>query len=100
MPAARTTAHDGTFLTYAVLFPNDVNYVIGKSDYTKDWYFEQVPHNENPAAKVAAYNTGAGQGRATPWTITFNMPQAGGSGKAHLRLGIGQHQCCGSSMSR
>jgi len=81
-------AHDGTFLTYAQQFPNDVNYVIGKSDFTKDWYFEQVPHNENPAAKVGAYNTGTGQGRATPWTITFNMAQAGGSGKAHLRLGL------------
>jgi hypothetical protein len=24
----------------AVLFPNDVNYVIGKSDYAKDWCLE------------------------------------------------------------
>ena len=85
---AKDYAEDGAFLTYATMFPNDVNYVIGKSDYTKDWYFEQVPHNENPAAKVAAYNMGAGQGRATPWTITFDMPKAVGNGKAHLRLGL------------
>jgi rhamnogalacturonan endolyase len=81
-------AHDGTFLDYAKLFPNDVNYVIGKSDFKKDWYFEQVPHNEDPNAKPAAYNQRTPMGRATPWTITFDMPQAGGSGKAHLRLGL------------
>jgi rhamnogalacturonan endolyase len=85
---AKDYAQDGTFLTYAVLFPNDVNYVIGKSDYTKDWFFEQVPHNEDPNAKPAAYNMRTPMGRATPWNITFNMPQAGGSGKAHLRLGL------------
>jgi len=81
-------AHDGTFLTYATMFPNDVNYVIGKSDFTKDWFFEQVPHNEDPNAKASSYNTGTRLGRATPWTITFNMAKAGGSGKAHLRLGL------------
>ena len=80
-------AHDGMFLTYAKLFPNDVNYVIGKSDFKRDWYFEQVPHNENPAAKPSGYNMGTPSGRATPWTITFDMANAGGS-KAHLRLGL------------
>jgi len=24
-----------------------VNFTIGKSDFHKDWFFEQVPHNEN-----------------------------------------------------
>jgi rhamnogalacturonan endolyase len=81
-------AHDGTFLDYAKLYPNDVNFVIGKSDYTKDWYFEQVPHNENPDAKPAAYNMGTPSGRATPWTITFDMAKAPTGGKAHLRLGL------------
>ncbi len=39
-------AHDGMFLVYAKLFPSDVNYVVGKSDYRKDWFFEQVlPHS-------------------------------------------------------
>ena len=85
---AKDYAEDGAFLRYAVMFPNDVNYTIGKSDFAKDWYFEQVPHNLNPNAKPAAYNMGSGQGRATPWTINFNMAQAGGNGKAHLRLGL------------
>lgn len=81
-------SHDGEFLVYAKLFPNDVNYVVGKSDYRKDWFFEQVPHNEDPAAKPAAYNMHAGTGRATPWTITFNLPTAPVGGKAHLRLAL------------
>ncbi len=81
-------AHDGMFLTYAKLFPNDVNYVIGKSDYKKDWFIEQVPHNETTGAKPAGYNMRTPNGRATPWTITFDMPKTSGSGKAHLRLGL------------
>ncbi len=40
--------HWGWYLEYAKLFPNDVNYVVGKSDFRKDWFFEQVPHNEDP----------------------------------------------------
>jgi rhamnogalacturonan endolyase len=78
--------HWGWYLKYAKLFPNDVHYVIGKSDFHKDWFFEQVPHNENPD------NTnGRGRGRSTTWTITFTLPEAP-DGKAILRLAI-----CGSS---
>jgi rhamnogalacturonan endolyase len=80
-------AHDGMFLVYAKLFPNDVNYTIGKSDYHKDWFFEQVPHAEDLTAKPTAYNTQAPQGRATPWTISFQLPNAP-QGKAHLRLAL------------
>jgi rhamnogalacturonan endolyase len=29
---------------YAELFPNDITYTIGKSDFTKDWFFAHVPH--------------------------------------------------------
>ncbi len=76
------------FLTYARLYPNDVTYTIGKSDFRKDWYYEQVPHNQDPAAHPTGYNTGAPQGKATPWTVNFDMPKAPGTGKAHLRLGI------------
>jgi rhamnogalacturonan endolyase len=80
-------AHDGMFLVYAKLFPSDVNYVVGKSDYRKDWFFEQVPHSESPDAKPAGYNMGTPQGRATPWTISFDLAQAP-RGKAHLRLAL------------
>jgi rhamnogalacturonan endolyase len=74
--------HWGWFLGYARLFPNDVNYVVGKSDFHSDWFFEQVPHNEDPENA-----TGTGRGRATPWSITFNLPAAP-RGKATLRLAI------------
>ena len=39
--------HWGWYLKYPKLFPNDVNYVVGKSDFHKDWFFEQLPHNED-----------------------------------------------------
>jgi rhamnogalacturonan endolyase len=74
--------HWGWYLGYAVLYPHDVNYVVGKSDFHNDWFFEQVPHNENPAN-----TTGSGQGRSTTWTISFNLPAAP-HGKATLRLAI------------
>ncbi len=73
--------HWGMYLKYATLFPNDVNFTIGKSDYRKDWYFEQVPH------VVRDNGTGTGQGRATTWTIHFTLPAAT-HGKAILRLAI------------
>ena len=46
----------GWGLRYGDLFPNDITYTIGKSDYRKDWFFEEVPHSTtaawmNPAAK-------------------------------------------------
>jgi rhamnogalacturonan endolyase len=74
--------HWGWYLEYPKLFPNDVNFTIGKSDFHKDWFFEQVPHNENPEN-----TTGNGQGRSTTWTINFNLPEAP-HGKATLRLAI------------
>ena len=74
--------HWGWYLEYAKLFTNDVNYVVGRSDFHKDWFFEQVPHNEDPK------NTdGTGQGRDTTWSIAFNLPDAP-HGQATLRLAI------------
>ena len=88
-------------LRYALLFPNDLTYTIGKSDYRKDWFFEEVPHADdlsfvNPEAKdpanqrfgwvkayaVADYPQATdtvgpwriwGRGHATTWTIKFNV---------------------------
>jgi hypothetical protein len=74
--------HWGWYLTYPKLFPRDVNYIVGISDYRKDWFFEQVPHNENPTN-----TTGSGQGRSTTWTVAFNLSDAP-HGKATLRLAI------------
>ena len=76
--------HWGEYIEYAKLFPNDVNFTIGKSDYRKDWFIYQVPHDE-----LANDLLGQGQGRATPWKINFTLaetPEAGAHGI--LRLAI------------
>ena len=73
--------HWGWYLQYPKLFPNDVNYTIGKSDYRKDWFFEQVPHADQPDP------SGRGAGRATTWTVSFDLSQAP-RGKATLRLAL------------
>ena len=104
----------GWNLRYALLFPNDVTYTVGKSDWRTDWFFEQVPHATdlsfvNPDAKdpanqrfgwvraesLAQYpqtdTTGPwrvyGQGRATTWTIKFTLDHAL-HGTAALRVAL------------
>ena len=104
----------GWNLRYALLFPNDITYTIGKSDYHKDWFFEEVPHAENlsfvnPDAKDPANqrfgwvkgesldqypqtNTRGpwaiyGRGRTTVWTVKFNMDKAV-QGQAALRVAL------------
>jgi len=74
--------HWGWYLQYPKLFPYDVKYVIGQSDFRKDWFFEQVPYNDDPHN-----TTGRGNGSATTWTVTFNLPDAP-PGWATLRLAI------------
>jgi rhamnogalacturonan endolyase len=78
-------------LKYATLFPDDVTFVIGKSDYRKDWFFQHVPHNTDPAARVVPFAGIRGNGRATPFTVSFDLPSAP-RGTATLRLAI-----CGTS---
>lgn len=104
----------GWNLRYALLFPNDVTYTVGKSDWKRDWFFEQVPHATdlsfvNPDAKdpanqrfgwvraesLAQYpqtdHTGPwrryGNGRETVWTIRFKLPKAE-HGWAALRVAL------------
>jgi len=104
----------GWNLRYALLFPNDITYTIGKSDYRKDWFFEEVPHANNlsfvnPAAKdpanqrfgwvkgesLAQYpqtNTRGpwsiyGSGRTTIWTVKFNVDKAV-QGQCALRVAL------------
>ena len=71
----------GWYLEYPKLFPHDVDYTVGESDYRKDWFFEQVPHAEQ------ADPTGRGNGHATTWTIHFTLPQDL-KGRATLRLAL------------
>jgi rhamnogalacturonan endolyase len=104
----------GWCLRYPLLFPEDVTYTVGKSDWRKDWFFEQVPHGEsrawlNPEAKdpknqrfgwvkaesVTEYpqtdTQGPwrvyGRGRATTWRIKFTMDGAT-DGEAALRVAL------------
>jgi rhamnogalacturonan endolyase len=95
----------GWYLRYGDLFPNDITYTIGQSDYHKDWFFEQVPHAlsdawKNPDAKdplnqrfgwVRQLGSNAwstiGRGRETTWTIKFNM-DAAPKGRASLRVAL------------
>jgi rhamnogalacturonan endolyase len=94
-------------LRYGDLFPNDITYTIGKSDYHKDWFFEEVPHAlsdgwKNPAApdplnqRFGWVHTAAGDqdmwrswgmGRATTWTVKFNMDRPE-QGQAVLRVAL------------
>ena len=97
----------GWGLRYAGLFPNDITYTIGKSDYHKDWFFQEVPHSTttawvNPAAKdpynqrFGWVNTPDGQkdmwsdwgrGRTTTWTVKFTMPKAS-TGQGIVRIAL------------
>jgi rhamnogalacturonan endolyase len=97
----------GWCIRYGDLFPHDVTYTIGKSDYRKDWFFEQVPHElsdawKNAAAKdplnqrfgwVSTVVPGASlwrtisRGRATTWTIKFNLDHSP-HGRATLRVAL------------
>ena len=77
----------GIPLEYAKLFPNDVNFVVGKSDYRKDWFFQQVPHNEDPNAPTGGFNGIPTIGRATPFAVTFDVASAP-RGRATLRIAL------------
>jgi rhamnogalacturonan endolyase len=94
-------------LRYGDLFPNDITYTIGKSDYHKDWFFEEVPHSDteawkNPDAKdplnqrfgwVAIPPSPAdpwpqwGHGKETTWTVKFTMPKAS-KGQGIVRIAL------------
>lgn len=62
-------------LQYGTLFPEDITFTIGESDYSKDWFFQHVPHNENPEAKSKPFFGARTPGRETPYTVTFQMPE-------------------------
>lgn len=74
-------------LQYARMFPNDVNFVIGKSDVSRDWFYQQLPHATDDTSRVTGNQGASGNGRATPYNIRFEMPSAP-KGKATLRVAI------------
>jgi rhamnogalacturonan endolyase len=63
----------GLYNEYPKEFPDDVNFVIGQSDYRNDWNYCQCPRADRP--------------NGTPWTITFKLPDVA-RGKATLRLAL------------
>ncbi len=102
----------GWYLRYGAMFPNDITYTVGKSDWHKDWFIEEVPHApkdqislwQNPDAKdplnqrfgwMKTWPSAGedpwrtiGRGAATTWTIKFNM-EAASKGEATLRIALG-----------
>jgi len=75
--------HWGEYVEYSKLFPNDVTYTVGKSDWTKDWFIYEVPH------VVSDDGTAKSQGRATIWTVNFDVAAVQAlTGKAVLRMGL------------
>lgn len=62
--------------------------MIGKSDFSKDWFYQHIPHNTDPKARVVPFSGIQGApAPATPYTIQFDMPSAP-AGKAYLRFAI------------
>ncbi len=105
--------HDGMPVQYSKLFPNGTNFVVGKSDFRSDWYYQHVPQIDaaaiaaseaadaaraaapRPAAAGAPAARGARgpaapaiTGVATGRAITFDVASAPKGGKATLRLAI------------
>jgi rhamnogalacturonan endolyase len=69
----------GLYNRYPKDFPNDVNFVIGKSDYRKDWNLMQVPRSRD--------DTGKSRGDETTWTVSFDLANEP-KGKATLRVAL------------
>lgn len=63
----------GLYNDYPKDFPDDVNFVIGKSDYHRDWNYAQCPRADRPDG--------------TTWSVTFDLPEAP-HGNGVLRLAL------------
>ncbi|MCX6895433.1 MAG: polysaccharide lyase family protein, partial [Verrucomicrobia bacterium] len=99
--------HWGLYFDYPKEFPKDVNFVIGQSDWRRDWNYVQPPRIESrnvavlsedeeqhEDAAAALARTRSGKIRSTTWTIRFQMPGES-RGRATLRLAFcGTHQGC------
>jgi rhamnogalacturonan endolyase len=95
----------GLYFDYPKEFPNDVNFIIGKSDLRKDWNFVQPPRIETRNVTVVGEDDeqndpprrarfGGRDVRPTTWSIAFTMPEPR-RGKATLRLAFcGTHVGC------
>ena len=94
----------GLYYKYVDEFPNDVNFVIGKSDPRTDWNYVQPPRisrrsggpvlsEEDEVEEAQARRSSPGEGvQPSTWAIRFNMANVT-TGRATLRLAFcGTHQ--------
>ena len=99
--------HWGLYFDYPKEFPEDVNFLVGESDWRRDWNYVQPPRfvsrnvpvvgedeQQFEDASAALARTSGGEVQSTKWTIRFQMPGAA-AGRATLRLAFcGTHQGC------
>lgn len=96
----------GLYFNYPKEFPNDVNYIIGRSDWSKDWNYVQPPRiltqnlsvvgeDDDAAEQMAQFVRTAGREvQPSTWSIKFGLSQSP-RGKATLRLAFcGTHAGC------
>jgi rhamnogalacturonan endolyase len=48
--------HDGMNIVYSLLYPDDVNFTIGKSDFARDWFYLHTTHAAERAIQAATVN--------------------------------------------
>jgi rhamnogalacturonan endolyase len=83
--------HDGMANVYAAMFPDDVNYTIGKSDFSKDWFYAQLPHGTpGPYFDPAQGRRGRAGAPATPTTPPANPDAAPAAAAPGARGGLGR----------
>jgi rhamnogalacturonan endolyase len=96
----------GLYFQYPQEFPNDVTYIVGRSDWRRDWNYVQPPRlltknlaiaseEDEAADNLAQYIRASGRDvRPTTWTIKFGLNQTP-AGSATLRLAFcGTHAGC------
>jgi len=96
----------GLYFQYPKDFPQDVDYIIGRSDWRKDWNYVQPPRvltqnlpmtgEEEEASDALAQfiRTSSREVQPTTWGIRFGLSQTP-RGKATLRLAFcGTHAAC------
>ena len=81
-------------LKYAELFPEDIVFTVGESNFSRDWFFIHVPRNIDPDVTISPFGIRSAVTQATPYTILFDMPSEP-KGKATLRFAI-----CGTGIPR
>jgi rhamnogalacturonan endolyase len=96
----------GLYFDYPKEFPNDVNFIVGKSDWHRDWNYVQPPRIGSSNVAVVGEDdkngSSSSQGRnfrdrnvtSSTWRISFDLPNPS-KGRGTLRLPFcGTHAGC------